>query len=240
VDGTKRAGLTCDGYTSDDAGERSAGGQPNGGPGAWLRAVGGGCNSLGIYGRNLHLYCFGVDSSAPPAFPKSPNGKRIYMTKSNFAMNGRAGADALCDAEKPDGAATVKALLTTTDAPAAEVLDPATTYLRVDGTVIGTGADLVAVSHGHGTLSTGLWELGDGTYVAVDSSFGYRYLGVPGIGAGLDVVGTPASTCDDWSAPDGTATGSFGSAQFANVYALSGSPSYDCLANDLPIYCVEE
>ncbi len=239
-DGTKRAGLTCDGYTSDDGAKRSVAGQPNGGPGAWLRAVGGDCSSLGTYGRNLHVYCFGVDSSAPPAFPKSPHGKRIYMTKSNFAMNGRAGADALCDAEKPDGAATVKALLTTTDAPAADLLDRETIYLRVDGTIIGSGADLVAVSRGHGTLSTGLWERGDGTYVAVDSSSGYRYLGVPGIGAGLDVVGTPASTCDDWTARGGTATGSFGSAQLTNVYALSGSPSYDCLADYLPIYCVEE
>lgn len=238
--GTKRAGLTCDGFTSDDGGKQSVAGQPNGGPGAWLRSIGGACSSLGTYGRNPRLYCFGVDSSAAPSFPKSPAGKRIYTTKADFAMTGRAGADALCDAEKPAGAGAVKALLTTTDAAASEVLDAGTIYLRVDGTIVGTGAELVAVSKGIGKLLTGPWQNGDGTYPEVDSSSGYRWLGVPGIGAGLDRLGTPQSTCDDWTNTDDTQTGAFGEAQFINVYALSGIPSDDCFADELPILCVEE
>jgi hypothetical protein len=238
--GLARPGSTCDGFTnsSDTLSVRT--GETGSGPGTWMSSVGGSCAPLGVYGKSGHLYCAGVDSTQPVTLASPPAGKRIYTTKGDLHMGGRAAADALCAAEKPAGAVTVKALLTTTDAPAANVLKADTTYLRVDGTVVGTGAQLIAVSRGQGLLGTGIWQHGDGSYADEENNNGYRWLGVPGEDAGLDVVGTAASTCADWTASDGRSGGSFGYSKYVHHLALTGRPNYSCYDDYLPIFCVEQ
>jgi hypothetical protein len=238
--GTRRPELTCKSFTSDGAGDPVECGQPGSGPGAWLRSIGGNCGPKGVYGRDSHIYCFGVSSQTPLPILDPLPGKRIYLTKSSLHMAGRAAANALCDAEKPAGTGTVKALISTTDQPAAAVLSMTTRYRRVDNVIVGTGAQLIGVSRGQGLLESGIWQNGDGSYPLTDSSSGYRWLGVPGIQAGLDVAGTPQSTCLDWTATDGLKTGAFAEASFVSYFGMSGSPNYPCYDNYLSVYCVEQ
>jgi hypothetical protein len=113
-------------------------------------------------------------------------GKKIFVTNGPLLMAGDAAAR--CELDKPPGAGAVVPLRATTTVPASALLDPSATYVRPDGVVVGTGADLVA-SH----LGAGLWQQGDGTYLSSRA----LWTGSPSPMA----LGTAASTCHDWTDP---------------------------------------
>jgi hypothetical protein len=239
--GTTPAGTspnTCDGWTDMVSGKYGNAGQPGGGPAAWLDAIAGQCDAGGVWGDN-RLYCFMVDLTDPIIAPAA-TGKVIYVTASAFPLtNGRIGADQLCDQEKPPGVNTVRALLATTDASAASVLDVAAAYVRPDGVLVGTGADLIAASRGDLELASGIWQTSDGGYVAAAGDGGrYAWTGVAK-GASLASRGTAAATCDDWAAPDQSKTGATGDYQYRDETAFANSTS-PCFANVFRLFCVEE
>lgn len=137
-------------------------------------------------GSSQHLYCFMTDKSVPLSPAPTP-GKRIFVTNSPFVPNGGvAAANAACESSKPSGAAAVVALLATTMTPASALLNPSTTYVRIDGQLVGTGQEIL-----NGAIHSGPWQQGNGSYFTNDAFW-----------AGSSVItaeGTPDGTCNDWS-----------------------------------------
>jgi hypothetical protein len=154
-------------------------------------------------------------------------GRLIFVTNTGLLPGGgRAAADALCEASKPAGAGPVRALLAGTAVAAAAVLDPTAAYVRPDGQAVGTGADLA----GSSILSSGVWQRGNGAYATVLERVFTGALT-------LNLTGTSAETCSDWTATTGTAarvgvatTAGFEWWKYAN----------DSCAQPRPIYCVEQ
>ena len=78
---------------------------------------------------------------------------------------------------------------------AASLLDMSMNYVRVDGTLVGSGA----LISGGGTLASGIWQSGDGVYRPIGSA--RVWTGA----ATLTATGTLAGTCGNWA--DTTQTG---------------------------------
>lgn len=220
---------TCQGWTSEDAGDYGRFGEANAGPLDWMQSNPQSCNNTG------RIYCFQTDKTTAIDPPVPTAGKRIYITKAHFLPGGGIGAaNDMCDAEKPNGVTTVKALLATKETPASSLVDAATKYVRPDGVLVGTGADLVAVSKSNGNLNSAAWQNGDGTY-EVES---YSYFCWTGSSA-LDQTGTVDTTCDDWTTAADTPTGTGGINQrpwdsWWNQY------TGPCSTTTYHLYCVEQ
>src|SRR5690606_11164353 len=111
-------------------------------------------------------------------------------------------------------------------APATSFLSTGATYVRPDGVVIGTGAEIVAAGDElsafapNVTLRSGAWQRADGAY-----TIGLVWTGADYAGRKLDAHGTAATTCNDW-APSGT-KGSQGLAHRTN-YAFWYQINKDC------------
>ncbi len=207
---------SCSNWTSTAGNHQS--GTTSWGPGAWHNGQSYPCS--GTY----RLFCFMKTQTAALSFTPA-TGKKIYLSNSTFAVaGGIAAADAKCDADKPMGTAgAVKALLATTTTPAGAVLTAGANYVRPDGVLVGTGAELVA-----GTLRSGIWQSGNGLY-----GTGYVFNGSTSSSA----VGTASTTCQNWTSAlmsDHALLGYL--AQPSNWW---GQDSVDC-SNSYPIYCVEQ
>jgi hypothetical protein len=234
-------GLTCGDWTSNDIeGPQGAAGAVGGGPGIWLDGYFANC-SYGPGnpgGFHLGLYCFMVDHTAPVAAPVAPAGaKRIYATRDSFTPGGGiAAADQLCADRRPPGVGAVKALLATTQAPASARLAPAATYVRPDGVVVGTGAELVAAAS-YAQLHAGVWQLADGSYDDANRS---AWTGSGPSYDELDTAATVGSSCNDWT--DGTASGSASVGMLNEIdhRFWTQSLSVPCNEGGHPLYCVEE
>jgi hypothetical protein len=191
----------------------------------------------------FRFYCFMVDKSAPLAAPTPVAGRKIWASKSTFASGaGKARADALCDAEKPAGVAATTALLATTMAAASTLLVPGALYVRPDGVPVGTTEELIAASSGDGTLPSGIWQNGDGTYITNGAGdLDYAYDAFTGAHGGLDAPGTMATTCNDWKDTVG-ATGSVGfymrTTSFWNGYPATCDPAQQSVRTF--VLCVEK
>lgn len=179
LDGRDSGVGDCGGWmtTSSDS---SGAGSTVGGPARWATNGPSSCVS------SRHLYCFMTDKSVPLS-PTPTAGKRIFVTNSSFIPNGGvAAANAACESSKPSGAAAVVALLATTTIPASTLLNPSTTYVRIDGQLVGTGQEIL-----NGAIHSGPWQQGNGSYFTNDAFW-----------AGSSVItaaGTPDGTCNDWS-----------------------------------------
>jgi len=84
---------------------------------------------------------------------------------------------------------TAVALIATTTRAASALLSTTATYVRPDGTLVGTGAQLAK-----GLPESGVWQSADGSYL--DASY------VVWTGSSSpDVPGTVQSTCSNWTDP---------------------------------------
>jgi len=157
------------------------GGLSHGGGKGWTAASNYTCSTSG------RLLCLMKGRTAPLTIPDPPSGARkLFLSNGMYTPGAGTTPDAHCSAEL-SGA---KALIATTTTTAGSLLNASTVYVRPDGIVIGTGAQIVA-----GQLQSGLWQHLDGTYaIGSDLSF------TPWTGATtlLD-LGTTSSTCADWS-----------------------------------------
>jgi hypothetical protein len=224
VQGGTKDGSRCADWTS--AGHDHVGlvGELEGGPRLWL-----GFRAVGSCDQELRLYCIMTDASLGRV-PVATPGKQIYVTKAGFTPGaGISAADQVCADERPQGVTTVKALLTTSSAPASSLLDPIALYVRPDLIPVGTGAEIIQAGHWLRRLPSGIWQNGDGTYVATDTVLAWNG------GGAMDVAGTLANTCNDWKSTDGQVwTGFF---QRVDFWWWAGSQV--ACSDSLPLLCVE-
>jgi len=108
------------------------------------------------------------------------------MSNTPFVPGKAETPDARCQTEKPAGVTAAMALIAYTSKPASAALDPTALYVRPDGTLVGTGAQIAA----GGNLESGIWQSADGRYVGDFVWTGQE---------NLDTPGTAATTCGDWT-----------------------------------------
>ena len=201
-------------------------GLATGGPSRWLLHTPTGPGACGIAQR---IYCMSKTASVPVAVPRRPGSKLIYLSASALPV-GSVTPDQHCEASKPTGAGTVRALLARVGLAAAAYLSPNVEYVRPDGVVVGTGAELSA-----GTARSGIWQQGNGTYAVLSATLPQALTGA----ATPTTAGTAASTANDWS--DSTAEALRG-ADWNDVtrWWSSGSTLEVTAAGTHRTYCVEQ
>lgn len=176
------------------------------------------------------IYCFMKTRSTVVA-PSPASGKRIFLTDSTF-LPGNGTPDALCESEKPAGTGSVVALLARSTAAAATLLAPATTYVRPDGTAVGTGQDLIDTGFfqvgNPEFLASGAWQTASGSYVG-----GLVWTG----STNVSNVPLASETCNDWTTSIGN--GNRGDASSTGSGYWDGGTSA-CGANNLRLYCIEQ
>ena len=150
-------------------------------------------------------------------------GRRIFLTNGPVTIG--QDANAKCEASKPAGTGTVKALRSTTTVAASTLIAPAATYVRPDGIAVGKGSDLLA-----NALESGTWQQGDGTY-----------LDGRAIWTGSDTpstTGTTASTCSDWTSTAGTTTE--GNTTSTDLSWWHNTPGWSCANTYTWVRCIEQ
>ena len=105
------------------------------------------------------------------------------------------------------------------------MIDPAATYVRPDGIVVGLGADLLA-----STLKSGIWQQGNGQYL--DSRAVWTGSSLP------TELGTSASTCADWTSNTGAIF--TGSTPSTDLGWWMGTQPWTCASTYTWSYCIEQ
>jgi hypothetical protein len=147
-------------------------------------------------GMPASVYCMGTRRSSPVALT-SVAGKRIWLTTDAYTP-GSMTPDEFCQSTRPPGVARGVAFVAYTTRPAAAVLDPEARYVRVDGALVGTGAELAATR-----ILAGPWLSEDGTVEGVSG-------GVWGGAATPQDLADPAYNCNDWQSASSLANGDTG------------------------------
>lgn len=222
-DGTANTALTCADWTSATGsihvGERGAG------PRRWTDRGTSGCAG------SFRLYCFMKTRTAGLSVPPAVPGKRMWVTRSSASSTGGISAmDALCTAEKPAGVAAAQAFVATSTRSAASLLSPSSDCVTVDGQLIASGADLQANVL---PLLTGPWQRHDGSFTNTLSGTDLVTTGA----AAVNVAGTLASTCTDWTSTSGTHARGIVTALDSRWFLLNDT--YSCAAAP-PILCIEQ
>ena len=171
---------TCQSWTTNANNRYLFPGNTSSGPLRWIYSFSDhNCSDV------FHVYCF-MKTRTVALTPATSTGKKIYLTTNPFFPGGGiAGANAQCDAYKPMGTSgTGKALLATTTASAASLLH-AVNYVRPDGLLVGSGAELSL-----GIVHTGIWQRGDGGYV-----FGSAWSGTEF----MTQTASANNNCNDWT-----------------------------------------
>jgi|CXWL01.1.fsa_nt_gi hypothetical protein len=211
----------CSNWTSTSGSVQMAVGSAARGPVHWTNYVGAPpCNQ-----GPLPIYCIQKTANRPLALLPE-RGKYIYVTSTNFVPgSGRSGADDLCNAQKPAGAGQVRALLATTTLKASSLVDHFGTYIRVDGQVVGTGAELMTT----GWLRSGIWQTGAGAYVA-------PFMAWTG-SVDMTTLGTATGTCGNWT--QGNVSGIVGFPTQTEAPKWWNAGTTPC-SGTLPLYCIEQ
>jgi hypothetical protein len=192
-------GSGCGNYTGSVSDVLGCG-NPEGGPSRWLDNSGATCN-LSCNG-SYRIICMGKSKTVALVRP-TVAGRLVWVDASIYVAPGATTVtppDQVCQAERPAGVTTAVAFLSYSNRAASTLLSPAMNYVRPDGTLVGTGAQLAAA----GPIESGIWQSADGTYRASGGRRGAAWTGGSG--------GSLTSTCNDWSAGTGTGlAGDFGS-----------------------------
>lgn len=221
----------CNDYTSESTDLYTRYGLAGSGPVAWTSAGRMPC------GRRLRVYCL-MNTKVQPLEFERETGKYIFLTNELY-VPGPTTPDEACDASKPAGSGPAQALLAFTGHAAAERLDPEALYVRPDGIVVGTGAEIIAASRLEDWingvyLETGIWQLGNGAYPN-DDPFHSVWVGDSVITRAPAAVG-----CSNWtdaSPESGSRRGDYTTSTlgFWNVEDSAANCS-----NALRLYCVEQ
>jgi hypothetical protein len=214
----------CTNFTNGAPGGGMEVGGVEGGALYWMDAEPlGGCDNL------LPVVCMGRRRTAPVAAIVTA-GKKIWVSTATLmpAMTGGPTPNQVCQSPLPAGVTTAAALISTTATPAANLLVPATNYVRLDGTLVGTGATVAAGAQ----LASGIWQMADGTYLRSGVTLTTW--------TGSDtpaVVGTATSTCANWTTAG--AMGRIGITGYAANFWWSNS-LFPCTAGiTSTVYCVQ-
>jgi hypothetical protein len=154
--------------------------------------------------------------------------KLIFLSQSGLPV-GSATPDAHCEAGKPAGAGVVRALLARVGLAASAFLSPTTNYVRPDGVLVGTGAELSAR-----TARSGIWQQGSGAYASLSPTLPPGLTGA----ANLTDAGTAATTGNDWT----TDTSAIRGADWSDVtnWWSNGITNSVTIAGTHRYYCVEQ
>jgi len=217
--------VTCGDWTDAAAPGFALQGESSSGP-VWDGPSAAACDT------SAPIYCLGrSQTTALGALPSFP-GKRIWVSNTPF-VPGSMSPDQQCQAERPPGVATGVALLAYVGRAASAVLDLDASYVRPDGQLVGTGAELVAVSAFTGeqtNLVSGPWVLANGTTAEF----------LTGLWTGstsMTAAGTANETCNDWQSPGSTGhAGTYGYAgvRFWQSFTLPNTCNFSH-----HLYCVE-
>jgi uncharacterized repeat protein (TIGR01451 family) len=170
---------------------------------------------------SLPIYCVGKSMTNALAFTPVA-GKKIFLA-SWTPGSGIAGANKACDTGVT-GAVALLPRFSPMARSAASLLQAGTSYVRPDGVLVGTGAQLVS-----GNLPSGIWQLADGSYETQD----FRVItGSASIGT---VPSSNATTCADWTVATGTATTGWDQTTTSNWWSAGGLQT----CNNATIICVE-
>jgi hypothetical protein len=171
-------------------------------------------------GGAAHVVCFGKVQVAPLSLTAAA-GKRIWVSSTNY-LPGTMTPDAKCQSERPTGVAQAKALIAYTGSSAASLLSGATNYVRLDGQLVGTGAQIAAV--------------GPDAYIELNAAGmpqdAATWTGSPSITA----PGTADSTCNDWTSGVGTAPNGLSESAF-EFWSFFPSP---CNSPNVNLFCFEQ
>jgi hypothetical protein len=192
-------------------------GELGGGPSDWTEEGALSC------ANPYRILCFGTtmkDVVTPS--PVVGNSKTIYLTNTAFAPSVTT-PNARCNAEKPPATGGVHAVVSTNGASAASQLNATTLYVRPDGVVVGTGAQISALSE----LQAGFWLTGNSTYGAFSFWTG-----------AATPTGLGTETCTDWTVANPLANGRLG---YSAHSVITGVWSYGIVPCDEAVrfLCVE-
>jgi len=221
--GMYMSGSDCTGWMST-AGATGGVGSVLGGPQEWSLCIPANVSC----GAMQHVNCF-MKTQVATVTPVAPAGAKVIFVATGFTPVGDlGGANAACDGAKPAAvaASTFKAFLATTTNSAASVLDPAKTYVRLDGVVVGTGADL---AKGNGRIRSSPWQDSLGAYGGASVATVFTGASDP------SVLGTPATTCNDWTNTS-TGSGVLGNANRVDLWWNKVTSPCGTSA----LYCVEQ
>jgi hypothetical protein len=180
------ATTTCNNWTSTSAALSMSGSYSSQGPG-WLSSGSLACSTP----VNEPVVCMGHTRNATVS-PRLTAGRKIWVDNNTVFIVAGQSPDALCQANRPAGVTTAVALIAHPNTAASSLIDPTQNYVRVDGTLVGTGAQLQTT----GDLASGIWQTSNGTY----GQF-VAWTGTPTV----QTAGMTATTCGDWV--DSTNTG---------------------------------
>jgi hypothetical protein len=177
---------TCNNWTSTSSALTVSGGYAAGGPSYWSTLGALSCSTIATI-VNEPILCMGHTRNATVS-ARVTAGRKIWLNNNSVSVVAGQSLDALCQASRPAGVTTAAALIAHATAAATAVLDPTQNYVRVDGTLVGTGAQLQTISG----LSSGIWQTGSGQY---GGFFVWTGSTMP------QMAGTTAGTCGNWMDP---------------------------------------
>ena len=210
---------TCNNWTSASAALSVSGGLASSGPG-WLTSGSLACTNSPI----ASILCMGHTHNVTVS-PHVVAGRKIWLNNDFVNIVPGQSVDALCQASRPSGVTTAIALIAHPNKTAASLIDPTKTYVRVDGTLVGTGAQLQTT----GDLASGIWQSGNGSY------------GLFAVWTGtttMQTAGTTATTCGDWVDPTSTGQVAIGSGSSAAAQEWWIEAFVGC-GGGAGLYCVQ-
>lgn len=133
------------------------------------------------------IICLGRTRSAPIVLP-AVSGKRFWTTTTPYTP-GSMTPDAKCSQERPTGVTQARALIAHPNVAASSLLVPTANYIRPDGVLVGTGAQIA-----NEQLLTAAWVNAAGQSSDVGIWVGSLSPTLPG---------SSESTCNDWTSTSG-------------------------------------
>ncbi|MDP1822693.1 MAG: choice-of-anchor D domain-containing protein [Archangium sp.] len=204
-------------------------GIPTGGPSFWSDIGGSHFCSNG----NTRVLCLGNMSNTSLGTSIPFGNKRIFRTTPVPMPSGLSGANNSCSAQaSAAGIGTnYRALLASTGASAATnaLLSDTTTYQRVDGTRIGTGAEIKVKN-----LTSGIWQNANGTFIIPSSGGELAWTGAPD----PNTAGVNSETCLNWTSSSGFTRVGRTQSSSGNFFDVNGNMN-PCTGS-FGLYCVEQ
>lgn len=204
-------------------------GIPTGGPGFWSDIGGSHFCSNG----NTRVLCLGNMSNTQLSTSIPFGNKRIFRTTPVPMPNGLSSAHNSCTAQATAAGigTNYRALLASSGASAASnaLLSDTTTYQRVDGTRVGTGAQIKAK-----VLTSGIWQNANGTFIVPSSGGELAWTGAPD----PNTAGVNSETCLNWTSSSGFTRLGRTQSSSGNFFDVSGNMN-PCTGS-YGLYCVEQ